>query len=114
MGTYPVPLVLLFCNSDHDDEVASLESSSGNCGARSSQRLPVKEWKSSPRGSPKLKRKSKKDDGWVIAVMVNIFCYFTSMSNGLSAFSLFRDASHASQSRQPEHHNHQHQVRDHG
>uniref|UniRef100_A0A8C7NPD6 Enhancer of mRNA-decapping protein 4 n=1 Tax=Oncorhynchus mykiss TaxID=8022 RepID=A0A8C7NPD6_ONCMY len=52
---------------DHDDEVASLESSSGNCGARSSQRLPVKEWKSSPRGSPKLKRKSKKDDGWVIA-----------------------------------------------
>uniref|UniRef100_A0A673WMJ8 Enhancer of mRNA-decapping protein 4 n=1 Tax=Salmo trutta TaxID=8032 RepID=A0A673WMJ8_SALTR len=52
--------------SDHDDEVASLESSSGNCGARSSQRLPVKEWKSSPRGSPKLKRKSKKDDGWVI------------------------------------------------
>uniref|UniRef100_A0A8C8G0T3 Enhancer of mRNA-decapping protein 4 n=1 Tax=Oncorhynchus tshawytscha TaxID=74940 RepID=A0A8C8G0T3_ONCTS len=55
--------------SDHDDEVASLESSSGNCGTRSSQRLPVKEWKSSPRGSPKLKRKSKKDDGWVIAVM---------------------------------------------
>uniref|UniRef100_A0A8C7CU30 Enhancer of mRNA-decapping protein 4 n=1 Tax=Oncorhynchus kisutch TaxID=8019 RepID=A0A8C7CU30_ONCKI len=49
--------------SDHDDEVASLASSSGNCGARSSQRLPVKEWKSSPRGSPKLKRKSKKDDG---------------------------------------------------
>ncbi|XP_020336281.1 enhancer of mRNA-decapping protein 4 isoform X1 [Oncorhynchus kisutch] len=69
--------------SDHDDEVASLASSSGNCGARSSQRLPVKEWKSSPRGSPKLKRKSKKDDG---------------------------DASHASQSRQPEHHNHQHQI----
>uniref|UniRef100_A0A4W5R058 Enhancer of mRNA-decapping protein 4 n=1 Tax=Hucho hucho TaxID=62062 RepID=A0A4W5R058_9TELE len=55
--------------SDHDDEVASLESSSGNCGVRSSQRLPVKEWKSSPRGSPKLKRKSKKDDGWVITVM---------------------------------------------
>uniref|UniRef100_A0A4W5QPB1 Enhancer of mRNA-decapping protein 4 n=1 Tax=Hucho hucho TaxID=62062 RepID=A0A4W5QPB1_9TELE len=55
--------------SDHDDEVASLESSSGNCGVRSSQRLPVKEWKSSPRGSPKLKRKSKKDDGWVITQM---------------------------------------------
>uniref|UniRef100_A0A4W5R4Q0 Enhancer of mRNA-decapping protein 4 n=1 Tax=Hucho hucho TaxID=62062 RepID=A0A4W5R4Q0_9TELE len=55
--------------SDHDDEVASLESSSGNCGVRSSQRLPVKEWKSSPRGSPKLKRKSKKDDGWVITVL---------------------------------------------
>uniref|UniRef100_A0A8C8HD79 Enhancer of mRNA-decapping protein 4 n=1 Tax=Oncorhynchus tshawytscha TaxID=74940 RepID=A0A8C8HD79_ONCTS len=68
--------------SDHDDEVASLASSSGNCGARSSQRLPVKEWKSSPRGSPKLKRKSKKDDG------------------------------DASQSRQPEHHNHQHQVQE--
>uniref|UniRef100_A0A8C7F2H8 Enhancer of mRNA-decapping protein 4 n=1 Tax=Oncorhynchus kisutch TaxID=8019 RepID=A0A8C7F2H8_ONCKI len=67
--------------SDHDDEVASLASSSGNCGARSSQRLPVKEWKSSPRGSPKLKRKSKKDDGWVMTMT----------------------------SRQPEHHNHQHQ-----
>ncbi|KAJ3596303.1 hypothetical protein NHX12_002712 [Muraenolepis orangiensis] len=50
--------------SDHDDEVASLASSSGNCGARSSHRLPVKEWKTSPpRGSPKLKRKNKKDEG---------------------------------------------------
>ncbi|XP_036399584.1 enhancer of mRNA-decapping protein 4 isoform X1 [Megalops cyprinoides] len=49
--------------SDHDDEVASLASSSGNCGSRSSHRLPVKDWKVSPRGSPKLKRKSKKDDG---------------------------------------------------
>lgn len=49
--------------SDHDDEVASLASSSGNCGSRSSHRLPVKEWKVSPRASPKLKRKSKKDDG---------------------------------------------------
>ncbi|XP_076118312.1 enhancer of mRNA-decapping protein 4 isoform X5 [Alosa pseudoharengus] len=48
---------------DHDDEVASLASSSGNCGSRSSHRLPVKDWKTSPRGSPKLKRKSKKDDG---------------------------------------------------
>ncbi|KAK2848126.1 hypothetical protein Q7C36_009808 [Tachysurus vachellii] len=49
--------------SDHDDEVASLASSSGNCGSRASHRLPVKDWKSSPRGSPKLKRKSKKDEG---------------------------------------------------
>ncbi|KAF7660134.1 hypothetical protein LDENG_00287480 [Lucifuga dentata] len=49
--------------SDPDDEVASLESPSGNCGTRSSHRLPVKDWKTSPRGSPKLKRKSKKDDG---------------------------------------------------
>ncbi|KAK0149334.1 Enhancer of mRNA-decapping protein 4 [Merluccius polli] len=49
--------------SDHDDEVASLASSSGNCGTRSSHRLPVKEWKTSPRGSPKLKRKTKKDEG---------------------------------------------------
>ncbi|KAM4618939.1 enhancer of mRNA-decapping protein 4 isoform 2-T2 [Polymixia lowei] len=49
--------------SDHDDEVASLASSSGNCGARTSHRLPVKDWKTSPRGSPKLKRKSKKEDG---------------------------------------------------
>uniref|UniRef100_A0A7N6ASW0 Enhancer of mRNA-decapping protein 4 n=1 Tax=Anabas testudineus TaxID=64144 RepID=A0A7N6ASW0_ANATE len=48
---------------DPDDEVASLASSTGNCGSRSSHRLPVKDWKTSPRGSPKLKRKSKKDDG---------------------------------------------------
>ncbi|XP_072242787.1 enhancer of mRNA-decapping protein 4 isoform X2 [Leuresthes tenuis] len=49
--------------SDPDDEVASLGSSSGNCGSRSSHRMPVKDWKTSPRGSPKLKRKLKKDDG---------------------------------------------------
>ncbi|KAI7802563.1 enhancer of mRNA-decapping protein 4 [Triplophysa rosa] len=49
--------------SDHDDEVASLASSSGNCGHRASHRLPVKDWKTSPRSSPKLKRKSKKDEG---------------------------------------------------
>ncbi|KAA8590538.1 hypothetical protein FQN60_014472 [Etheostoma spectabile] len=48
--------------SDPDDEVASLASSSGNCGSRSSHRLPVKDWKTSPRGSPKVKRKTKKDD----------------------------------------------------
>lgn len=48
--------------SDPDDEVASLGSSSGNCASRSSHRVPAKEWKSSPRGSPKLKRKNKKDD----------------------------------------------------
>uniref|UniRef100_A0A8D3E900 Enhancer of mRNA-decapping protein 4 n=1 Tax=Scophthalmus maximus TaxID=52904 RepID=A0A8D3E900_SCOMX len=50
--------------SDPDDEVASLASSSGNCGSRSSHRLPVKDWKTSPRGSPKVKRKTKKDDGY--------------------------------------------------
>uniref|UniRef100_A0A671VER9 Enhancer of mRNA-decapping protein 4 n=1 Tax=Sparus aurata TaxID=8175 RepID=A0A671VER9_SPAAU len=50
---------------DPDDEVASLASSSGNCGARSSHRLPVKDWKTSPRGSPKPKRKTKKDDRYV-------------------------------------------------
>uniref|UniRef100_A0A7N6B5X5 Enhancer of mRNA-decapping protein 4 n=1 Tax=Anabas testudineus TaxID=64144 RepID=A0A7N6B5X5_ANATE len=44
--------------SDPDDEVASLASSTGNCGSRSSHRLPVKDWKTSPRGSPKLKRKT--------------------------------------------------------
>ncbi|XP_068588037.1 enhancer of mRNA-decapping protein 4 [Cebidichthys violaceus] len=49
--------------SDPDDEVASLASSSGNCGSRSSHRLPVKDWKTSPRASPKVKRKTKKDDG---------------------------------------------------
>ncbi|XP_059190362.1 enhancer of mRNA-decapping protein 4 isoform X2 [Centropristis striata] len=48
--------------SDPDDEVASLASSSGNCRSRSSHRLPVKDWKTSPRGSPKVKRKMKKDD----------------------------------------------------
>uniref|UniRef100_A0AAX7VTX5 Enhancer of mRNA-decapping protein 4 n=1 Tax=Astatotilapia calliptera TaxID=8154 RepID=A0AAX7VTX5_ASTCA len=47
---------------DPDDEVASLASSSGNCGSRSSHRLPVNDWKTSPRGSPKPKRKIKKDD----------------------------------------------------
>ncbi|KAK2918195.1 enhancer of mRNA-decapping protein 4 isoform X2 [Channa argus] len=49
-------------HSDPDNEVASLASSTGNCASRSSHRLPVKDWKTSPRGSPKLKRKSKKDD----------------------------------------------------
>uniref|UniRef100_A0A8D0B2U9 Enhancer of mRNA-decapping protein 4 n=1 Tax=Sander lucioperca TaxID=283035 RepID=A0A8D0B2U9_SANLU len=48
--------------SDPDDEVASLASSSGKSGSRSSHRLPVKDWKTSPRGSPKVKRKTKKDD----------------------------------------------------
>ncbi|NWU78050.1 EDC4 protein, partial [Onychorhynchus coronatus] len=54
--------------SDHDDEVASLASTSGGFGAKASaQRLPVKDWKvkASPRASPKLKRKGKKDDGYV-------------------------------------------------
>uniref|UniRef100_A0A8C9T9X2 Enhancer of mRNA-decapping protein 4 n=1 Tax=Scleropages formosus TaxID=113540 RepID=A0A8C9T9X2_SCLFO len=50
--------------SDHDDEVTSLASSSVNCASKSSRRLQVKDWKVSPRSSPKLKRKSKKDDGW--------------------------------------------------
>ncbi|XP_067409138.1 enhancer of mRNA-decapping protein 4 [Emydura macquarii macquarii] len=52
--------------SDHDDEVASLASTSGGFGAKAAvQRLPVKDWKAkvSPRASPKLKRKGKKDDG---------------------------------------------------
>uniref|UniRef100_A0A8C7XZ24 Enhancer of mRNA-decapping protein 4 n=1 Tax=Oryzias sinensis TaxID=183150 RepID=A0A8C7XZ24_9TELE len=48
--------------SDPDEEVASLAASSGNCGSRSSHRISMKDWKSSPRGSPKLKRKMKKDD----------------------------------------------------
>nr|XP_020666642.1 enhancer of mRNA-decapping protein 4 isoform X1 [Pogona vitticeps] len=52
--------------SDHDDEVASLASASGGFSAKvAAQRLPVKDWKAkvSPRASPKLKRKGKKDDG---------------------------------------------------
>uniref|UniRef100_A0A4W3JSY6 Enhancer of mRNA-decapping protein 4 n=1 Tax=Callorhinchus milii TaxID=7868 RepID=A0A4W3JSY6_CALMI len=54
------------CSNDHDDEVASLASTPGSFGSKSSaHRLPVKDWKSkmSPRASPKLKRKSKKEDG---------------------------------------------------
>ncbi|XP_048211253.1 enhancer of mRNA-decapping protein 4 isoform X2 [Perognathus longimembris pacificus] len=52
--------------SDHDDEVASLASASGGFGTKiPTPRLPAKDWKTkgSPRSSPKLKRKSKKDDG---------------------------------------------------
>ncbi|XP_042556682.1 enhancer of mRNA-decapping protein 4 isoform X2 [Dipodomys spectabilis] len=52
--------------SDHDDEVASLASASGGFSAKiPTPRLPAKDWKTkgSPRSSPKLKRKSKKDDG---------------------------------------------------
>ncbi|XP_012323601.2 enhancer of mRNA-decapping protein 4 isoform X3 [Aotus nancymaae] len=52
--------------SDHDDEVASLASASGSFGTKvPAPRLPAKDWKTkgSPRASPKLKRKSKKDDG---------------------------------------------------
>ncbi|XP_041046852.1 enhancer of mRNA-decapping protein 4 isoform X1 [Carcharodon carcharias] len=52
--------------SDHDDEVASLASTSCSFGSKSaSHRLPAKDWKSktSPRSSPKLRRKSKKEDG---------------------------------------------------
>lgn len=53
-------------HSDHDDEVASLASASGGFGSKiPTPRLPTKDWKTkgSPRTSPKLKRKSKKDDG---------------------------------------------------
>ncbi|OCT82169.1 enhancer of mRNA-decapping protein 4-like isoform X2 [Xenopus laevis] len=48
--------------SDHDD-VASLASISGSFGSKG-QHLPIKDWKSklSPHSSPKLSRKSKKDE----------------------------------------------------
>ncbi|XP_055002087.1 enhancer of mRNA-decapping protein 4 isoform X1 [Sorex araneus] len=52
--------------SDHDDEVASLASVAGGFGPKvPTPRLPAKDWKTkgSPRGSPKLKRKGKKEDG---------------------------------------------------
>ncbi|XP_036087350.1 enhancer of mRNA-decapping protein 4 isoform X1 [Rousettus aegyptiacus] len=52
--------------SDHDDEVASIASAAGGFGTKvSTPRLPAKDWKTkgSPRASPKLKRKGKKDDG---------------------------------------------------
>uniref|UniRef100_A0A452S528 Enhancer of mRNA-decapping protein 4 n=1 Tax=Ursus americanus TaxID=9643 RepID=A0A452S528_URSAM len=47
--------------SDHDDEVASLASAAGGFGTKvPTPRLPAKDWKtkSSPRASPKLKRKA--------------------------------------------------------
>uniref|UniRef100_A0A8D0F2Z9 Enhancer of mRNA-decapping protein 4 n=1 Tax=Strix occidentalis caurina TaxID=311401 RepID=A0A8D0F2Z9_STROC len=62
--------------SDHDDEVASLASTSGGFGAKTStQRLPVKDWKAkaSPRASPKLKRKGKKDDGYAGNLTESVF-----------------------------------------
>ncbi|KAM8892968.1 enhancer of mRNA-decapping protein 4 isoform 3-T3 [Spinachia spinachia] len=49
--------------SDPNDEGSGTVSASGNCSSRSSHRLPVKDWKTSPRASPKVKRKTKKDDG---------------------------------------------------
>lgn len=52
--------------SDHDEEVASLASAAGAFGPKvSTPRLPSKDWKTkgSPRASPKLKRKGKKEDG---------------------------------------------------
>ncbi|XP_024901057.1 enhancer of mRNA-decapping protein 4 isoform X2 [Pteropus alecto] len=52
--------------SDHDDEVASIASAAAGFGTKvSTPRLPAKDWKTkgSPRASPKLKRKGKKDDG---------------------------------------------------
>ncbi|XP_028906731.1 enhancer of mRNA-decapping protein 4 [Ornithorhynchus anatinus] len=51
--------------SDHDDELASLASAASSFGQVVIPRLPVKDWKTkpSPRTSPKLKRKGKKDDG---------------------------------------------------
>uniref|UniRef100_H3C9L9 Enhancer of mRNA-decapping protein 4 n=1 Tax=Tetraodon nigroviridis TaxID=99883 RepID=H3C9L9_TETNG len=52
--------------SEPDDEMTGLASSSEKCGARSSHRLPVKDWKASPRGSPKLWRKSKRDNGYLV------------------------------------------------
>ncbi|NXX49032.1 EDC4 protein, partial [Tricholaema leucomelas] len=65
--------------SDHDDEVASLASTSGGFGAKAStQRLPVKDWKAkaSPRASPKLKRKGKKDDGEDCALHTQVTAEF--------------------------------------
>lgn len=53
-------------HSDHDDEVASLASAAGGFGTKvPTPRLPAKDWKTkgSPRTSPKLKKKGKKDDG---------------------------------------------------
>uniref|UniRef100_A0A8C6P3P7 Enhancer of mRNA-decapping protein 4 n=1 Tax=Nothobranchius furzeri TaxID=105023 RepID=A0A8C6P3P7_NOTFU len=72
LGEWSVVKLLLFFGhlkfslsaqlSDPDDEIAALASSAGSCGSRSSHRIPVKDWKSSPRSSPELKRRTKKDD----------------------------------------------------
>ncbi|XP_077566843.1 enhancer of mRNA-decapping protein 4 [Stigmatopora nigra] len=48
--------------SDPEDELAGSASSSANCGPRTSHRLPINDWKTPPRASPKAKRKNKKDD----------------------------------------------------
>lgn len=62
----PTPSSLFpLLSSEPDDEMSALASSSEKCGSRSSHRLPVKDWKASPRGSPKLWRKSKRDNGYV-------------------------------------------------
>uniref|UniRef100_A0A452S547 Enhancer of mRNA-decapping protein 4 n=1 Tax=Ursus americanus TaxID=9643 RepID=A0A452S547_URSAM len=53
--------------SDHDDEVASLASAAGGFGTKvPTPRLPAKDWKtkSSPRASPKLKRKELWAGSW--------------------------------------------------
>lgn len=63
LGAYPSPASF---HSDHDDEVASIASAAAGFGTKvSTPRLPAKDWKTkgSPRASPKLKRKGKKDDG---------------------------------------------------
>uniref|UniRef100_A0A8C6VSA2 Enhancer of mRNA-decapping protein 4 n=1 Tax=Nothobranchius furzeri TaxID=105023 RepID=A0A8C6VSA2_NOTFU len=57
--------------SDPDDEIAALASSAGSCGSRSSHRIPVKDWKSSPRSSPELKRRTKKDDSLLFNAALN-------------------------------------------
>lgn len=64
VGPYPSPSSSFY--SDHDEEVASLASAAGGFGTKvPTPRLPAKDWKTkgSPRASPKLKRKGKKDDG---------------------------------------------------
>ncbi|KAJ7311954.1 hypothetical protein JRQ81_006277 [Phrynocephalus forsythii] len=61
--------------SDHDDEVASLASASGGFSAKAAaQRIPVKDWKAkvSPRNSPKLKRKGKKEDGYLEEAVMHL------------------------------------------
>uniref|UniRef100_A0A3B3R8C7 Enhancer of mRNA-decapping protein 4 n=1 Tax=Paramormyrops kingsleyae TaxID=1676925 RepID=A0A3B3R8C7_9TELE len=55
--------------SDHDDEVASPTSFSGNCGSQSTCRLPGKDWKMSPRGPDKLRRQALKEAGWPVLSM---------------------------------------------
>lgn len=89
--------LFLVLSSEPDDEMTGLASSSEKCGARSSHRLPVKDWKASPRGSPKLWRKTKRDNGyvkvWYVMDSVEIHFIVFSRDSFTSRFFVNRNIS---------------------